>query len=350
MQRQFSRTGFELGAKERQHCFRDSSPTVSEGGSQPTDDKGLRNPHLLAVGREEDNLYPDIRGTGGAVDFFRQRNVKWWKSARSGDDTRVDGPTRNMASSQVACVNFLLPLAAIPGALSAVVRSLDDDVRAVVDIPHEGRSSQVEFEWLGLPRSLEGGTTRGAQNTSVDAFLIAETTTGRRRAYLLEWKYVEQYLRTRPEFKGDGKSGDTRRRRYAAPFHAPFSSLNPGTAPDMDDFLYQPFYQIMRQRLLADRMVQQRELEVDEAKVVVVAPEGNRAYRAVSGGRAVTSPTLAQRFPDLETVEEVMRASLKDPNAQFKMVSPSLLLDGVVRSLPDETVEWAGYWRERYGV
>ena len=45
---------------------------------------------------------------------------------------------------------------------------------------------------------LEGGTTRGAQNTSVDAFLIAETITGRRRAYLLEWKYVEQYQRTRP--------------------------------------------------------------------------------------------------------------------------------------------------------
>ena len=350
MQRHLSRTGFQHSAKERQHRFRDSSPTVSEGGSQPTDDKGLRNPHLLALGREEDNLYPDIRGTGGAVDFFRQRNIKWWKSARSGDDTRVDGPTRNMASSQVACVNFLLPLAAVPGALAAALRAVDDDVRAVVAIPHEGRVSSVEFEWLGLPRSLEGGTTRGAQNTSLDAFLIAETVSGRKRAYLLEWKYVEQYLRTRPEFKGEGKSGDTRRRRYAAPYHASFSSFNPGTAPDMDDFLYEPFYQIMRQRLLADRMVQQNELEVDEAKVVVVVPEDNRAYRALSDGRAGTSPPLARRFPQLDTVEEVMHASLKDPEAQCKIISPSLLLEGVVRSLPDETVEWANYWRERYGV
>ena len=350
MQRQFSRTGFEHSAKERQHRFRDASPTISEGGSQQADDKGLRNPHLLALGCEEDNLYPAIRGTGGAVGFFGERNIKWWKNARSGDDTKVDGPTRNMASSQVACVNFLLPLARIPGALSAVLRALDDDVRAVVDIHHEDRIATVEFEWLGIPRSLEGGTTRGAQNTSVDAFLIAETLTGRRRAYLLEWKYVEQYLRTRPEFKGEGKSGDTRRRRYAAPYHASFSSFKPGTAPDMDDFLYEPFYQIMRQRLLADRMAQQNELEVDEAKVVVVVPEDNRAYRALSDGRAVTSPPLARRFPHLGTVEEVMRASLKDPETQFKMVSPSLLLEGVVRSLPDETVEWANYWRERYGV
>ena len=34
----------------------------------------------------------------------------------------------------------------------------------------------------------------------------------------------------------------------------------------MDDFLYEPFYQIMRQRLLSDRMVRERELAVYEAK------------------------------------------------------------------------------------
>ena len=120
--------------------------------------------------------------------------------------------------------------------------------------------------------------------------------------------------------------------------------------PDLDDFLYEPFYQIMRQRLLADRMVQGRELDVDEAKVVVVMPEGNRAYRAVGSGRTTTSPLLARRFPHLETVGAVMRASLKDPDAQFAMVAPALLLDGVMRSLPDETTQWAGYWRDRYGV
>ena len=350
MQVRHSRSGFERAAKARQHDFRNGSPTISADARRPMDQKGQRNPHLLALGCEEENLFSGIRDSGGAIDFFSERKIRWWKSSRSGDDTKVDGPTRNMASSQVACVNFLLPLAGVAGALTTLLRVLDDDVRTVVDIHHEGRSSPVEFEWLGIPNSLEGGSIRGAQNTSVDALLVAETAAGRRRAYLLEWKYVEQYLTTRPDFKGEGKSGDTRRSRYGDLFHAPYSSFNQSAVPDLNDFLYEPFYQIMRQRLLADRMVQCRELEVDEARVVVVVPEENLPYRSLCDGRAKTSPPLVLRFRGLNTVEAVMRASLKEPDAQFGMVPPSLLLQSVVRDSPDGIAEWANYWRERYGV
>ena len=255
-----------------------------------------------------------------------------------------------MASSQVACVNFLLPLAGLPGALLAAMRSLDRDICSVLDIHHEGQTAPLEFEWLGLPLSLEDGNTRGSNNTSIDAFITVETESGRKRAYLLEWKYTERYLSGRPKFKGAGRKGETRRRRYSDLFHAPYSSFNPAFALELDDFLYEPFYQLMRQRLLADRMVEQRELEVDEAKVVVVVPEENRAYRAVSHGSTTTSPLLAQRFSELETVHEVMRACLTDPDKQFDMVAPSRMLEGVVRSCPNESAEWANYWRERYGV
>ena len=97
-------------------------------------------------------------------------------------------------------------------------------------------------------------------------------------------------------------------------------------------------------------MVQEGELEIDEAKVVVVVPEENWAYRTVTDGRTTSSPLLAGRFPALETVEAVMRVSLKAPDAQFDMVAPSLLLDAVSLDLPEETAEWAGYWRDRYDV
>ncbi len=346
-----SRTGFERSAKRRQQRFRDTSPTISNEGRSPLDPKGEHNPHLLAKGWEVENLIPSIRGEGGAIDFFKQRGMKWWKSSRSGDDINSDRPTRNMASSQVACVNFLLPLAPIPGALRSLLRALDDDIEDVVQICNKGLSSLVEFEWNGEgDYSLEGNTTRGAQNTSIDGFLVARTKSGKRRAYLLEWKYVEKYLTSKPDFKGEGKAGDTRRCRYTKLFHAPYSSFDPEVVPNLDDFLFEPFYQLMRQRLLADRMVHNKELCVDEAKVVVVVPEENWAYRTVSGNNGTTSPPLAKRLPQLETVEAVMRACLKDPDAQFDMVTPSSLVDALARDLPNETADWASYWRCRYGV
>ena len=350
MRRRVSRADFERSAKGRQQRFRDTSPTISDRGRSPTDGMGLRHPHLLARGCEIENLFPGIRGEGGAIDFFSQRKIQWWKNSGGVDAGSVDTPTRNMASSQVACVNFLLPLAGIHGGLASALYAIDDDILHVLDISHEGNTSSVEFEWVGLGHSLEGGRMRGAQNTSIDAFLIAETRAGRRRAYLLEWKYVERYLSGRPEFKGRGAEGDTRRLRYAERYRAHFSSFHPDTAPDMDDFLYEPFYQIMRQRLLGDRMVQEGEFGVDEAKVVVVVPDDNWAYRTVSDGRTRTSPPLARRFPQMGTVEEVMRASLKNPRAQFDMVAPSFLLNALSESLPNETVEWASYWQDRYGV
>ena len=315
-------------ARRRQAHFRDTSPTISEQGRSPRDDQGRRHGHLLALGHEDENLYPSLRGASGARRFFKRRGIRWHGS---------DGPTRNMVSSQIACVNFLMPLAEIPGAVAAAVRAIDNDVRDIVDIHHKGRTSPVEFEWIGLECSLEGGTTRGANNTSVDAFAVADTGAGR-RAYLIEWKYVEDNAAGRSK----GKQGDTRRRRYAGRYKAKSSAFS-GVVP-MDELLYDPFYQLMRLRLLADRMVENRELGVSEAKVVVVVPRGNTAYR-----RRITSPSLAKRFPQLKNVSDVVRASLKHADRAFASVCPSMLLEAVERECSATVSSWTAYMRERYG-
>ena len=251
------------------------------------------------------------------------------------------GPTRNMASSQVACVNFLLPLAGIPGALQAVIGAIDDDVKGVVDIDHESRISPVEFEWIGLGRSLEGGTTRGAHTTSVDALVIAETEAGL-RAYLMEWKYVEEYP---SEDKGEGRQGATRRRIYSEGYSAQTSAFS-GEVP-MAELLYEPFYQLMRLRLLADRMVADRELNISDAKVVVVVPEANTDYH-----ERVTSAPLAERFPQHKTVSDAMRATLKNPESAFTSVCPAVLAAAVERMCGSDTSarDWVSYQRERYGL
>ena len=338
-QAEIAMPSFGKMARKRQADFRASSPSISEQGRTPSDDKGRRHGHLLATGYEDENLYPSLRGEAGARRFFAERRIKWHRTSRSGDVPDADGPTRNMASSQVACVNFLLPIAGMSGALEAAIGAIDDDVEGIVDICHEGRTSPVEFEWIGLPRSLEGGTSRGANNTSVDAFIIAETEAGR-RAYLMEWKYVEEY---RSADKGKGSQGNTRRRRYSEPYSADTSAFN--SEVPMGELLYEPFYQLMRLRLLADRMVAKRELDVTSAKVVVVVPNDNNDYR-----RRITSPPLAKRFPHLRTVSAVMRATLKYPDSTFASVCPSVLTGAVERQCGSVSAarDWVAYQRKRY--
>ena len=334
-------TDFGTREKRRQARFRDESPTISAKGRSPTDDMGLRHGHLLALGCEEENLYPPLREIGGAIRFLRDRQIKWWSSSRSGDRPGAAGPTRNLASSQLACINFMLPLASSPTALAAALTAIDDDIVGIVDIEDAaaGTSSLVEIEWIGLDHALEGPgqKTRGANTTSIDAFVVAETTSGR-RAYLLEWKYIEEY---RGGYLGDGSKGATRLERYSAAYAA--SSFRSARTP-VTAWFYEPFYQIMRQRLLAERMVRKRELGVREAKVVIVVPDGNRAYR-----ERITSPVLAAEFKSAHTVEEVVRAAIAQPAKAFACVSPSMMAAAVRRVCGNELLEWSEYVKNRYG-
>ena len=318
-------------ARKRQATFR-------KGLTSPSDAIGLRHGHLLALGCEEENLLPALRGENGARRFFAERSVKWWQATKSGDAAGGTRPTRNMASSQIACVNFLLPLVDIPGALPALLKAIDDDVTGVVDIDHEGTSSPVEFEWIGLDHALEGPAvkSRGANSTSVDAFMVAETPGGR-RAYLMEWKYVEEY---QTEDKGQGRSGQTRRSRYAH-LYAESPSFN-GKAP-FDAWLFEPFYQILRLRLLADRMVRKQELGVTDAKVIVVVPEENRAYR-----ERVTSPWFRSEYPD-GIVSDIVRQTFVHPQRAYASVSPPPLAESVRERCGATVTTWSCYQRERYG-
>ena len=340
-------TVFGRQARRRQQEFRDSSTSISAGGRAPGDDKGRRNGHLLALGHEDENLYPPLREREVAKNFLAARGIKWWKSTRSGDNTDTNGPTRNLASSQVACVNFLLPLVDTPEALLSILNRIDDDVREVSALEYRSLdtgsllSSPVDFEWVGLRSCLEGGAgTRGANTTSVDALMVGVTENGTRRGYLFEWKYVEEYIGK--GYLGEGKSGETRRRRYSERYSSSDSRFS-GLVP-LEELFYEPFYQIMRLVLLGDKMVQDEEFGVSEVKVVVVCPDGNDAYR-----ETITSQGLKTRFPNATKVEEVVQASLRQPS-DFAMTSPENLVAAVREGGAAKSVDdWLAYQHERYG-
>jgi len=329
-------------ARAQQAIFRATLPAPA---STPTDDKGLRHGHLLAVGHERENLIAELRGPGGARDLFSSRGIKWWRNGRSGDQPGVQGPTRNLASSQVACVNFLLPLARRPAALLAFLRQIDPAVIAVEPIPDpQGAAPElVEFEWVGWSAPIEGGRiSRGAMQTSADAVVLGRTEAGI-RAFVFEWKYCEEYLY--PDDKGAGSSGDTRRRRYQRRYAASDSAFQ-GDVP-LDEFLFEPFYQLMRLRLLADEIERSGlgpDLAVADARVVVVCPAANRAYLL-----PVQSTPLAKRFPALPTVEAIMQATLRQPDG-IQIAASEAVVAGL-RASPAATsiAPWLDYHALRYG-
>ena len=332
--------GFRESEYERKAAFRRTSASIDADARSPGDERGRRYGHMLALGSEDQNLYPVLRGVRGARRFMATRDIGWWRHVGF-ERPGVGGPTRNMASSQIACINFLLPLAPAKGAISAMLRAIDRDVREVVTIddPVARTSSSVEFEWIGLGHALEGELvkTRGAVSTSIDAFVVAETRRDR-RAYLMEWKYTESYG---GEDKGTGAEGDTRRRRYRRPYAD--SASFAGTVL-LHAWFYEPFYQIVRQRLLADRMIARCELGVKEAKVVVVVPEGNEAYRG-----NVTSPVLAAAFPEAKSVEAVVRVALREPDRDFAIVDQGTLAEAVRAECGNAVRQWSRYQSRRYG-
>jgi hypothetical protein len=331
---------YQLLLRERQARFRATSPIINEAARRPDDPMGQRHGHLLTLGYEDQNLFPPLRGPGGAVEFFAARDIKWWRAQTTGDTIGINRPTRNLASSQVACVNFLLPLASVPGALETVVHCLDSQAESVVPLEYRGLRSAIEFEWIGLEGSLEetANPRRGYGVTSADALMVA-VTQRRRRGYLFEWKLGESYKAGL--YKGDGSRGQDRRRRYTPLYQAADSSFN--GAIRLEDWLYDPLYQLLRLRLLADRMVRRREFGVEEVRLVVVCPMENTAYL----GR-VTSSGMWKRLPEAQTLAEVMQATLRNP-LSFAITSPADLIAAICRAQLGPTLDpWLAYHRDRY--
>ena len=295
---------------------------------------------MLALGYEDENLYSTLRDGEAVRRFFDERAIAWWRHCRF-EDVEMNCPTRNMASSQIACVNFVLPLGGTEDGLLAMLAAIDDDVTGIVPIedPAAGTSSPVEFEWIGLGHAREGKaeTRRGKYSTSVDVFVVAETRKGR-RAYLLEWKYTESYDQND---MGQGTKGKTRRRRYGKPYAAS-PAFRDGIP--LDAWLHEPFFQIRRQQLLADRMVEWKELGVDEAKVVLEVPDGNADYQ-----QNVTSPSLRNAFPEASTVEKVTREAMNHPDRNFAVMSQQELGVVVRARCGDAVRDWTEYNFDRYG-
>ena len=170
----------------------------------------------------------------------------------------------------------------------------------------------------------EVGRRRGTNCTSVDAAFLYKTTANVTELALVEWKFTESYLDPKER---TASSDAVRVGRYAADFGAGDGPIASDVLP-IELLLDEPFYQLVRQQLLAGRLEADRVLDAEVVRVLhVLAPE-NTGYQ--------DSLARAEHRALGATVDEVWARLLRTPN-RFLHIDPSVFLESSVTS--DEYVD-----------
>jgi hypothetical protein len=262
---------FVIRARRRASQWKSATPTLPEAARGPA--AYLRDgctpqgmyPFCLPAGYASYNLLPDVRA--GALRVFAAKGIAWHA------ETAL-GPTNHLLSSQVQCVNALEPMAHDPARIVAAFGAV---LPIGEPLPIEG-DRYVTYEWIGeadyLGEADGGPRRRGTRVTSADAAIRYRTPSGSTEIALIEWKYVEDY-------RGHELSRDRagiRPGRYRKLWDADDSPLRTDLIP-YDDMFVEPFYQLMRQQLLAHEMERAGELGADVVRVLHVSPTDNEGLR-----------------------------------------------------------------------
>ncbi len=292
--------------------------------------KGLLRPFCIPADVAEENLFAGVRAD--IQKYFARQSIKW-------HDGRDRGPSNHLCDSQVCCVYFLGVFADQPDALVALLKPVYLDIAEALPLEEEGR--YVAFEWIGQHNYLnekvrgESQRTRGANFTSADAAVRFRQEDGSVRVVLIEWKYTESYS---PLPLAVAASGTSRVEIYRPLLAKPDCPIDLSKLNRIEDLFYEPFYQLMRQQLLAQQMELAREMNANKVSLLHLAPEVNYGFRRV------TSPGLAGLG---ESAMAVWAGLVKEPGA---FVSRSV--EDLFRGFPVDRFaalrEWWGYVAERY--
>lgn len=271
-------------------------------------------PVCLPIEYAAHNLLPDARD--GAITLFQEFDIAW-------HDSVAGGPSNHLRDSQVQCVNALFAMVADPDRIKRAFGHVIDI--AEVLMIEDGRF--LTFEYIGsedffgegLRHGQEVGRRRGTNCTSVDAAFLFTTSAGTSELALVEWKFTESYLTA---YDRQPASDAVRIGRYGADLGDPDGPVRADVLP-IELLLDEPFYQLMRQQLLAHRLERSHAHGADVVRVLHVLAPDNTGYqdslvrpehRAVGG-----------------SVDEVWTKLLRTPD-RFVHVDPAVFLDPAITS------------------
>lgn len=241
------------------------------------------------------------------IDYFAKNSINWWGGKQ---------PTGNTLSSQIACINHLFPIRQDHDAVLAIAQSVDSDFDDVEKLQNDNyENGYISFEavsaidHLNEARGINKKLHRGSQCTSIDAIIIAKKQ-GKRVLLVIEWKYVEKYGN---EDKSQKQEGKTRLKRYSNLMKESKELEIEGDCTG-SVFFFEPFYQLMRQVLWAEQMIninhKEEPLHADDFIHVHVVPKGNKE---------LLQKKYRRSHQDMLTT---WRCRLKNPN-KYVLISPA---------------------------
>jgi hypothetical protein len=302
-----------------------------------------RSPRVfcLAEGHSIENLFEGVREE--ALAYFVTRGIPWHEGYEDDTGHRRAWPSNHLCCSQTACVNSLWPMTREGDLLARVFRrflpELDEPLPFVADgsLP-DGAIPWLAFEWIGTRNYLgeKGWGVRGANATSADFAFRFRRRDGRIQLVLGEWKYTEYYGRTPSAREA---INPTRWVTYQSLYE--LWRTGRSELPPYETFFVEPFYQLMRQTLLAQAMEQGGgEMEAEVVSIVHIAPAANREFH----DNMHAAPALRAHG------ETVCRAWTRlAPPDRFLSISSEDLYAAIGEETPDGLRPWADYLRLRYG-
>lgn len=193
------------------------------------------------------NLYSKIHSH--VIHYFEDNEIAWW-----GDDSKV--PTGHMLSSQIQCLNFLFAIRCDKYAVLQLAQLFDPEIDDIQPSIGDKDSGYIAFEFIYENAKLLNEDDRNAKRgkfcTSIDALIIAQRN-GEKILVPIEWKYTECYLKDENKAL-EPEKGETRQSRYNQ-LISYSTQLKTLLLLENSIYYYEPFYELMRQTLLVERMV-----------------------------------------------------------------------------------------------
>lgn len=214
------------------------------------------------------NLHASIRKN--AKNYFRENDIDWWTF-----DGSRSKPTKHMVSSQIQCLNYLFAFRKDKKLTLKLAQLFDADIEDIHPTLADKDLGYIAFEFIYENEKLLNengrGAKRGAYCTSIDAFIVA-TRKSEKVLIPIEWKYTENYFDCTNKALAS-RGGKTRQKRYN---HLIENSAQLKSMPDLRNsiYYYEPFYELMRQTLLTEQIVQSG--VANDFLHIVVVPSENR--------------------------------------------------------------------------